>query len=339
MPQIDHRYDDEPFFAWNARDIVALVVRGPAANAATVLGSLQHERDDCCWSSLLKMTATEVVFSRGAEKLERLQNVKFYFDERTGQVTRGDYSPFSFLRLIEAAGATEIALENHQDLVRVRPTAVAPFLEIVGAPRPVTDADRPAHVDEYSGTEIPGFTLPQSRPPVTITVQRRGRSGEPHTYTQVAEIIGPTTREGSKVWFGKRFAGDPTNAIGGFGYFDSLTGKSELFSSPELRQYSVSRIFVEPDAIWLARVTQGDMGDSPYGLVRVRRPQMQMDVVPFSRNVQALVRLGDRLYIPTEEGVSILFPGGAVEHWFVDVNRTGRYELSKELTGPVRSVR
>ena len=59
--------------------------------------------------------------------------------------------------------------------------------------------------------------------------------------------------------------------MGGFGYFDTSDRQYHLYVPPEVADYSVSAIRVEPDVVWMSILSSGEYGDSPAGVLRYDR--------------------------------------------------------------------
>src|SRR5260370_15019196 len=84
--------------------------------------------------------------------------------------------------------------------------------------------------------------------------------------TIIAETIGPVQSERERLWFGKTFYdGEGNSGVVGFGYFDTSDRRYHLFVPPEVADYSVSAIRVEPDAVWMGIFQSGGYGGSPAG--------------------------------------------------------------------------
>lgn len=316
-----------PYLSWNSDDVVALAVRGAGPSDVKIVYTEPKAPDECCSAEVMRMTASEVVLrgifeSSSYGVMTEISTVSYWFDQATSHVTRDAHNNFGFMRA-QDTGRPEFLLVNNEHVVTVRPTMAAPFLELTGSR---TKAGWETWYDEDSSrAEIPGFTLPQTAPPIQYGPSRRGQP----IPDQPAEKIGPTTRDGDRIWFGKRLHYDRGTA--GFGYFDTVAGKSELFDLSDVGFASVSAIAVTADTIWLALAEYSDMGGSSRGILRIRRADMNRQTLDFEYFVPALARVGDRLYIPNAYGVSILFDNGTVEHWFVRKDRTGQFVLTKPM--------
>ena len=79
--------------------------------------------------------------------------------------------------------------------------------------------------------------------------------------TIIDEKIGPVESDGDKLWFGKTFYdGERNSGVGGFGYFDASDRQYHLIVPPEIADYSVSAIRVEPCCV-----------DGHFSIWRIRR--------------------------------------------------------------------
>jgi len=143
------------------------------------------------------------------------------------------------------------------------------------------------------------------------------------------EWIGPHEFDESRLWFGKQFYdAEGMRGVGAFGYFDAETREYRLWSPPEVADYEVRSMLVEPDRIWLGLDSFGeDISTSPGGLVSwdrethvARRYELEFVVTEISRR-------GESLYLGTPGGYAIL-NGETVQ----------RFRLRKDKNGLTRNV-
>jgi len=125
--------------------------------------------------------------------------------------------------------------------------------------------------------------------------------------------------------------------VGGFGYFDPATKATVLYSPKEIREWSVTGMLVEPDAVWLGIAQRGEWGDHGGGILRFDRLTQQATRLPLRKIVHKIVRSGDALVLDTEFGAAI-FDGSNIRRFFVDETTDGRLRVAEaipsRLAGP-----
>jgi hypothetical protein len=107
-------------------------------------------------------------------------------------------------------------------------------------------------VTETRGSKTLRYELPQSSFDAFAKARRlRVKDNYIRANTEFDERIGPWQIADAKLWFGKTFYdGEGNSGVGGFGYFDPATRKYTLFAPPEIADWSVTAIIVEPGAVW-----------------------------------------------------------------------------------------
>ncbi len=147
------------------------------------------------------------------------------------------------------------------------------------------------------------------------------------TNTTIAETIGPVQSEGDKLWFGKSFYdGEGNSGVGGFGYFDTSERQYHLFVPPELADYSVSAIRVEPDAVWLGIFQSGEYGGAPAGVLRYDRKTQVVHKYELRDAVYGVAISGKRALMPTSSGIAVI-NGDQVTRYLVDRAIDGRLRV------------
>jgi hypothetical protein len=128
---------------------------------------------------------------------------------------------------------------------------------------------------------------------------------------QREEVIGPSQLEGGKLWFGKSFYdGEGCRGVGAFGYFDTATRSYTLFSPPEVVDYEVSAILIQPDAVWLGLdVFEEDISTSPGGLLRWDLATQKAQKYPLEFVIQDIQAEGDSLRLKTRNGYALFHDG------------------------------
>ena len=99
---------------------------------------------------------------------------------------------------------------------------------------------------DRSSEQVKRYPLPQPTYDEFATVRPRrvkyGMSG-----AEMNVEIGPRQIAGGTLWFGETFYdGEGMTGVGGFGYFDTAERKYKIYSPPEIADWSVTAILVEP---------------------------------------------------------------------------------------------
>ena len=116
--------------------------------------------------------------------------------------------------------------------------------------------------------------------------------------------------------------------MGGFGYFDASDRQYHLFVPPEIADYSVSAILVEPDAVWMGIFQLGEYGGSPAGVLRYDRKTQAIRKYELPDAVYGLTVSGDRTLAPTSSGIAVI-DGDKVSRYFVDRTTDGRLRIAE----------
>ena len=182
---------------------------------------------------------------------------------------------------------------------------------------------------EKHGDRTVEHALPRSDYDVFAKARpERVKDGYGREVTEIDERIGPWKLDGDKLWFGKTFYdGEGTTGVGGFGYFDTTERRYRLFAPPEVANWSVSAIYVEPGTVWMALVHNGEWGGSGGGLPRFDRRAETVRHVEIPDIGVEIGRVGDRLVIATDFGITIV-EGGRTERYFVDRTADGRLRVA-----------
>jgi hypothetical protein len=194
--------------------------------------------------------------------------------------------------------------------------------------------EMPKIVEQTGNGALRQFDLPQS------TYEEIARANKddvnwvnwpiPRSQVMVEETIGPAQVVGSRLWFGKYFySGEGYWGAGGFGYFDAVTRRFRILSPPEIRNASVFALRIDGTTAWLALGQKGEWGDSGEGVVRVDTQTLRVRKYMVPGMGTSFARYGDRLYVGTSEGLSMILPNDQTEHFFIDLNRDRTYRLSR----------
>ena len=164
--------------------------------------------------------------------------------------------------------------------------------------------------------------------PEVVVVETRGARESIHRIPRKSpecHQIGPWQLLGTNLWFGTTFyGGEGETGAGRFGYFDPFARKYRFIAAPQLIDFSVSAILVQPSAVWLALKMRGEYGDYMGGIVRYDRAAKtfkRFDIAPSIGQQFAMV--GDRLLVAADRGVFVIHDDD-VRGYFVDQTSDGR---------------
>jgi hypothetical protein len=159
------------------------------------------------------------------------------------------------------------------------------------------------------------------------------KNGNSRQSTTINEQIGPWQLAEGTIWFGKTFYdGEGHTGVGGFGYFDVEKKAYRMFSPKAVRDQSISAIFVEPDAVWLGLVHNGEWGSSGGGFVRFDRATEHVERYELQEIVGGMARVGDRMTMATTIGVAML-AGNVLRRFIVDETTDGRLRVVELVLG------
>ncbi len=157
----------------------------------------------------------------------------------------------------------------------------------------------------------------------------RVANGYTEEHSTFNETIGPYQFDGERLWFGLTFYdGEGWTGVGALGAFDVATRAFEMHYLPELADWSVSALLVEPEAVWLGLLQYPEGPAYPGGLLRWDRNTQAVQRWPETPVITGIVRQGERLYMATHEGAAI-FENGELIRYVLDVDRDGAYRLVK----------
>jgi hypothetical protein len=234
-----------------------------------------------------------------AEYSTRSENLKIFFDAKT-------YFPKRIVRFAP---------------VRVRRIAlVAGVLTLSGS-----DGNQDFTARERNGTwrvaTAPAVPEPAPQP---IETQLQSISEKAKQFPQVEdEKIGPYEKVGNRIWVGKTFlAREGAVGVGDIGYFDATTQDWAFLHIPEMADWSASALLVEPTAILVGLMRQGDDGSVAGGLLRYDRVTHKASRIPFADVVDKIIRVGKHVYCGTSGGFAI-----------IEQDRAHRYEFTQQLDG------
>jgi hypothetical protein len=329
----------------------------------------RYQNGGCCYVRILRATPDEIVLSRTGEKSYVGPDLKFFVDSKSPKATRIEFAPFTIQAVQIPAGAPYFVAGDKKQFRVIRATSQPPFLELLSeqAASPIVSGldvessslpgeefrrvkkfskeirfgpgDRfRAIVDqgenkitEETASDPKEYLLPQSTSKDWASARPEAAANiSPPEAVTISEAIGPAQVIGSRLWFGKTFYdGEGNTGVGGIGYFDAATRTFKLVSVPEMRDASVSALKVEGDIVWAGLDSAGEYGAVGLGLVRIDLRTMQTEKFNLPSVVSEIVRYGDRVYLATSDGVTIIFPDGRMTSYFIDVSRDGPFQLSE----------
>lgn len=291
-----------------------------------------------CMARVERVTASQVVVSCAAEKGNDVSHWKFFYDLRAkalvGQI---DYDQLPLSRVSVSGERTRLSAtgpkyvltvefdpeRTDRSRVRMGATASPPIPE-----RRIVrfgPGSRFALGIDPNGTVVESpFPLSQSTYDEFATARpRKVKDVYVRAHIQIAEAIGPWQLAEGTLWFAKSFYDEEGYAgVGGFGYVDTVERRYRIYAPPELVNWSASAILVEPDAVWIGLVQNGEWGSTSGGLLRFDRRTEKAELIPMRDIVAGIARLGDRLVMATSFGLAVL-EGGSIRRYFVDRTSTG----------------
>ncbi len=308
------------------------------------LGSKSGFRD--CAARVERVTATDSVISCEGDKSERFPNQKWVYDVRAKKLLgQFSYRPFAMYRCFQGAGSAVLVGSDTQRLIAVEYRADRePAFRVLGEAeaRPWIGRVRTSigteGMEERRVIYIENDNAP---PPVGVpalprtTVDHlaaaRPEYASSAAVAQAFEIddsIGPWQREDGRIWFGKSFYdGEGSTGVGGFGYFNTKERRFHIFEPHEIADSSVSAIYVEPDAAWMALAKYGEYGGESGGLLRYDRQSGALRRIEFPDIAVRLIRVGGKLVAATNFGAAVV-EGDGVKRYFVDRTNDGRLRMA-----------
>jgi hypothetical protein len=346
-------------FSWNEKQKLGLVLQEKARPDRVYLLALAAGSLDC-GPRIERATSTDTVISCRGEKSYQGMNQKFVYDVRAkALVSHFAYQPFAMMRVFNDSGRTVFVGSDLMNVgselmkfvaVEFRPGGSPEFRILpkgeaaqwsarVGIALMPDDSvpirfgdgdtftfDHGSIVDSH-GKKYP---LPQSTYD-DFAKARPGRVADNYVRegTIIEETIGPVQLEGDKLWFGKTFYdGEGNSGVGGFGYFGAKDRQFHLFLPPEVADFSISAMLVEPDTVWMGILHSGEWGGSPAGVLRYDRKTHTVHKYDLPDAVNGLVTSGNRLLASTSSGIAVI-EGNETTRYFVDRTTDGRLRIAQ----------
>jgi hypothetical protein len=187
--------------------------------------------------------------------------------------------------------------------------------------------ERPSSVVDSHGKQYP---MPQSTYDDFAKARpKRVEDGYVREGTTIEENIGSAQPEGNKLWFGKTFYdGEGNSGVGGFGYFDAADRQYHLFAPPEVADFSISPILVQPDAIWMSAYWACEYGCPPGTVLRYDRKCQAIRKYELPDNVYGFIKSGTSLLAYTDFGFAAI-EGDHTKRYFVDRTTDGRLRMAE----------
>lgn len=181
---------------------------------------------------------------------------------------------------------------------------------------------------ELAGNGYKFYQLPQ--PTYDLFKRYRPRRVEDGYTEDIAKLnteIGPFQLEDRRIWFGLRFYdGEGHTGVGGVGYFDPQKGTYQISYLKEIADWSASAILVEPNSVWMGLARYGEGTLIPGGIVSYDRTSKKIVRHEIPRLINVIRRVGDRLYVGTVSGISVM-AAGTWEHLQFERDLGGNYLL------------
>jgi len=187
---------------------------------------------------------------------------------------------------------------------------------------------------DRTGEQLKRYPLPQPTYDEFGNVRpRRVKDGYSKSGAEMNVEIGPRQIADGTLWFGETFYdGEGMTGVGGFGYFDTAERKFRVYSPPEIADWSVTAMLVEPDSVWLALAQHGEWGSSGGGLLRFDRGTEKVEKLELRDIAGKIARIGDRLLIATDFGAAV-FLERKLRRFFLDQTTDGRLRVAEAMVG------
>jgi hypothetical protein len=160
----------------------------------------------------------------------------------------------------------------------------------------------------------------------------RVRDGYDRAGTTIEERIGAHQRAGDRIWFGKVFYdGEGTTGVGAIGSLGPA-GVYAFLRIPELYDWSVQGLVVEPEVIWAGRVSHGEGADHSGGLVRYDRQTRRVQHYDVPDVIHSIARVGEAVFVGTGHGLYVI-GNGTKMRYRVEPDIAGRFiVMAEDLT-------
>lgn len=153
--------------------------------------------------------------------------------------------------------------------------------------------------------------------------------------TWLDEHLGAWQLEGDRMWFGKAFYdAEGSSGVGAIGSVGA-DGAYAFLAIPEVVDFSVDALLVEPATIWAGLVDHGEGWTISGGLLEVDRPTGRARVHDVVGPIHTIVRVDDALFLGTQWGPYVLRDGTITWH-HTEPGVNGRSVVVTEVVGAAR---
>jgi hypothetical protein len=189
-------------------------------------------------------------------------------------------------------------------------------------------------VVERSGKRSKLYRFPQSSYDEFARLRPgRVRDGYSRDVAEFYEQLGSAQVADGSLWFGKTFYdGEGSTGVGGFGFFDTQTERYKVYSPPEVVDWSVGAMLVEPEVIWLGLENHGEYGNTSGGLLRWNRRMGNITKFELPDRIFEIARVGSSLLLATDFGPAIV-KDDKVHRFFIHPTTRGQLQVSEASAG------
>jgi hypothetical protein len=231
---------------------------------------------------------------------------------------------------IEAAHAIEFA--DDAEAARALGVTPAAIQELRRRGVFATHANEPSLPATFRGHPLPQSTYQE----FARVRPSRVKDGYSAGSTQIEEAIGAFQRDGDRLWIAKTFYdGEGTTGVGATGSLDA-SGKYTFLEIPELFDWSVQAVLVEPEAIWAGRVSHPEGADRSGGLLRYDRKTRQIRLYDVPDVIHAIARVGGAIFLGTNHGLYVI-NGNTRTRFRAEPDIDGRFGVVIENLSPVQT--
>ena len=289
------------------------------------LGTKSGSQD--CAARIERATSTDTVISCQGEKSERYPNQKWVYDVRAKSlILQFSYQPFLMSRSFPVTDGAIFVGTDTERLIAVEYKA-----NREPAFRVLSESTARPWIARHEKLVLPHVVPPFPRTTsAQLAAARHGLISD-----DIQDSIGPWQQDGQQIWFTKNFYdGEGSSGVGGFGYFDLNDKSLHMLQPPEIADWSVSAIDVEPDAVWMALIHNGEYGGSSGGLLRYDRQTGSVRQIAFPDIGLRLNHAGGKIIAATDFGFAVvdtdryLIDGYFIDRYFIDRTTDGRLRVA-----------
>lgn len=132
-----------------------------------------------------------------------------------------------------------------------------------------------------------------------------------------------------RIWLCPDFYGsEGYTGLGGIGYFDMKDRKYEIFYSSKTSIWGCSTLMAEKGKVWMGLIGRPEGAPGSGGLAAYDISSGEISVYDVPAVINVVRRVGDSLFIGTEDGIYTLSADGEVAFWGPRLNKEGKYQLT-----------